>query len=262
MSASIWDKVGDAVIAQAATPATSAAPAEQSQASSLKSRIPTKWYFRLLDVASVIAWTYVVLTLFVVNVDRKVVDAVGIDPSLLDYKLFAIIGVAAVLVFVFGKGVIIPVLYILFFPLIVLFWKVPVFLFRRRSFVLAFAALNVCLSFFPSFKGNVVWFGVWSICAVLAYSSHTTALVAVAIVGITAALFRSYARIIRASFFPSRFVKLQERLVVRFAESDRVRRAMTLDDELRSAEIVKYDQEQLAKLAQSLSIAVALNKGV
>jgi hypothetical protein len=94
------------------------------------------------------------------------------------------------------------------------------------------------------------------------YSSHTTALVAWAIVGITAALFRSYARVIRASFFPSRFVKLQERFVVSFVESERVQKAMALDDDLRSSAIVQYDQQQLATLAQSLSVAVALNKGM
>jgi hypothetical protein len=131
MTESIWDKVGDAVILPAATAQT--APAEPTQASSVKNRIPARWYFRLLDAASVIVWTYVVLTLFVVNVDRKAVDAVGVDPGLLDYKLFAIIGIAAVLVFAFGKGVIIPVLYILLFPLVVLFWKVPAFLCTHRT---------------------------------------------------------------------------------------------------------------------------------
>jgi hypothetical protein len=257
----IWDKVGDSVIEPPAT-ATQAAPANPTAREAVTSRIPTRVYFRLLDLLSVFAWVYVVLTLFVVNVDRKVVDAFGLDPGLLDYKLFALIGVAAVLVLAFGKRVIIPVLYVVFFPLIVALWKMPVFLYRRRSFVLAFAALNVALSFFSSFKGNVVWFGVWTICAVVAYSSHTTALVTVAIVGMAAAVARSYIRLIRASFFPSRFVKLQERLVVRVVEHPRVQNAMTLDDDLRSTEIVQYDQQQLTTLAQSLSIAVTLNKGI
>ena len=103
----------------------------------------TRW----LDLAGTLFWLYAVTKIFVIDVDEKILEA--IDPDLagvLDYRiLFYVLLLVAGVVFL-GKWLFVAIPYILLFPLVVFFWKIPGFFVKRRSFPLVMAGFRPALA--------------------------------------------------------------------------------------------------------------------
>lgn len=93
------------------------------------------------ECTGILLWLYVFVKLFVFDLDIWVLDQ--FSPGLgrvLHYKVFAVIAAAVASWMVLGrKQFSSTVLYIVGYPLIVLFWRLPVFAFRRWPLILAFA---------------------------------------------------------------------------------------------------------------------------
>src|SRR3989339_795405 len=74
-------------------------------------------------------------------------------PEKKEKKTFVIIIILlTLLLIVLRKNFLTWFLYVLFYPAIILFWKIPYFIFRQKSWALAFAVLNSIISFFKSLK--------------------------------------------------------------------------------------------------------------
>lgn len=106
------------------------APAPQS------SRL--NWALR--EAIAIAAWLYVIVKLFVLDVDVNVVERYA--PTLrwlLDLKFFVLVSLVAGLSLVLGKQRFVPFFaYVVCYPLVLLFWRVPLAAFRRWPIVIAF----------------------------------------------------------------------------------------------------------------------------
>ena len=130
---SIWSRLErHGTMAVAVAPAQPASAQRKTSGPALpirSTRIPR----RVLDILGVLLWTYVVTKVLVADVDRALLQAVA--PTrvwLLDYRLIAYLVLAVVLTLSW-KRVWFVTLYVVFYPFVVLFVRIPWFLFTHRS---------------------------------------------------------------------------------------------------------------------------------
>src|ERR1700693_2127069 len=129
-------------------------PAETAKGKTAASRL-SAW---TLNFLSALVWLYIFIKLFVFDIDIYLVTK--INPELIwiiHFKFFILLGIVALL-FLLTRSV--PLLkwslYVLFFPLIILFWKIPYFIFRQKSWLLGMAFANAVVSLCTSLKYKVI----------------------------------------------------------------------------------------------------------
>lgn len=105
-----------------------------------------KWRLWLVfcDCAAALLWMFGLVKLFAVDIDRILVEAAVPSATwLLDYRLIAIPVFAAVVAGLFWRRwTLFFLVYVAAFPVIVVFWKIPAFMVKRRSWTLFMVALN------------------------------------------------------------------------------------------------------------------------
>jgi hypothetical protein len=103
-------------------------------------------------------WTYTILKIFVFDIDIYLFH--NLFPGyewLLTYKFVILIGIIGAAWLMIGtREIIIWLLYIALYPFIVIFWKIPYFVLRQRSWTFAIALIDVVVSFFQSFKHTFI----------------------------------------------------------------------------------------------------------
>lgn len=165
-----------------------------------------KWFHWLaLDILATLVWIYVLLKLFVFDVDIFLVGVVlPTYVSLLQFKLLVLMGLLSVALLLARKAVPLALLYILFFPLIVLFIKIPYFIYKRRSWQMAFVFISSIVSFFRDCRINFITTSVFLITftlLLLLSEPITLYLGAIVLFGLLCFLyFQSFVRV----FLPSR----------------------------------------------------------
>lgn len=218
--------------------------------------------FLLLDILGVLIWTYVFLKLFVFDVDRALLEWLAPDLlPVLNYRFFLFLGVMAVLVLLARKYWL-ALLYVFFFPLVVLFWKIPRLIYRTKSWLFAFASINVVASFIKDFKFNFLTktLAVFAMLGIL-LSSRPGILVPASLL-LLCLLFVSYYRNVRASFLPSRFIDLQVTAIEKVIEWEPVTTNIYIAEDLKQPSIQRFDEDQLRRFASSLSAGLLTVRGI
>jgi hypothetical protein len=125
-----------------------------------------KWRRPVLDVVASLLWLFAILKVFLVDVDREVLGALS------DYRAFFFIAIAVGFVFLLRRtGTFIAgMLYVVFYPLVVLLWKVPKWLYRLRSPGAFLATGNAIAGVFGNIRHSIVTFAI---------AAFTTLLIAV-----------------------------------------------------------------------------------
>jgi len=117
-----------------------------------------KVFWLRLDLAAILFWSYAVVKTFVFDVDIYLVSIAS--PTLvwlLNYKSLIFLGLILVAMLVTSSlAVGLAVLYVAFFPFVILFWKFPRFVWKQKSWLFAFAILNAAISFVRSFKRDFI----------------------------------------------------------------------------------------------------------
>ena len=114
-------------------------------------RYPT--YLR--DIIATTLWAYALVKLFVFDVDRYLLSLIVPNSMwILNLRLFAILLVLAVLWVILGnKRFLLSFAYVIGYPLVILFWKLPIFIFHRWALFLVLLPLiyDAFLSFRTTF---------------------------------------------------------------------------------------------------------------
>jgi hypothetical protein len=123
----------------------------------------SKFFSLLREVIAASFWIYVLLKLFIFDIDVYLVNKYLPDYAwLLNFKFFILIGTIAIIWLVTkNKHILSWSLYILFYPVILLLWKIPFFVFKQKSWIFAFALINAVISFFKSIKYNFIVFALF-----------------------------------------------------------------------------------------------------
>jgi hypothetical protein len=248
---SLWDKVDVVVLrdGEPETPSKDPKPDKEASARQLRRHL------RILDVMGVVFWLYVLLKLFVFDVDRELVEAVFPNSDgLTNYRILFFLAVL-VLVVVLTKRKWIAILYIgyvLFYPLVVLLWKLPRLIYKTKSWLVALAAVNVITAVFRDFKFNIITKSLALVALLLILASDNALVLVPASLALVLLLLVTLYRSIKASLSGSRFLDLQKSALKRFGESDFVEQFVHVPESLRDAELEKFDKDQMTEFVGKL----------
>lgn len=146
----VWDLI-DTLIAENPEPAVSATAGTEKQqrrrGGARRRRKRTDWR-RALDVTSVIFWSFVVVKLFIGDLDRAIFAVIAPQAVwILDFRWLLVLVLAALLLLLFkSRKLGLSLAYVVGFPLVLLCWKLPKFLIKKRSSLLVVALAGVVAS--------------------------------------------------------------------------------------------------------------------
>lgn len=142
---------------------------ESSQHPNKNKTIKRRILVLIRELLSIFIWVYVIIKLFIFDIDIFLVG--NLSPNyvwLINYKFFILIGILAIIMLVTkNKHILSWSLFVFFYPVILLFWRIPVFLFKKKSWNLVFALIDSIISFFRSFKQTFILTAFFLISAVV-----------------------------------------------------------------------------------------------
>ena len=131
----------------------------------------------------------------------------------LDYRFFIFLGGTAVMLVLLGTaGFVLWAGYILSYPFILLFWKIPSFIFRLGGWVLALAVTEFVFSFFRSFRYHVIMTALFMIALVVVMSSHDAPLLYAGSAILFALLLVIYLRALFRVFKPTNLFQIHRKI--------------------------------------------------
>src|SRR5258707_1948035 len=230
--------------------ATPAAPAPDPSAG--------KSIWLLTDLAASLFWLYVVTKLFFIDTDVLLAQWLFPDAAwLLQFKFIFFLGVLAVLFLLFGLGLgLLVVSYVVFFPIIVVAWKIPSFVFKRKIWTLAFAVINLVISFFQSLRYRLVVSTCWLLAVVVIFASDDPQLLWPACIVLIGCILASYIHRFMFVLKPSGPLRVYIKLFsgLRPAVSGK------LDDDVRALALVDLNKNQLQQWKTKLELCVLFNR--
>jgi hypothetical protein len=245
---SLWDKVDYSlvVVPVVAEPTLDAVKKAEEQKRAWRRLRP------VLDALGTLFWVYVILKVFVFNVDFAVLG------GLARYRFFIFVAIAMWLVLTIRKTwpILATFAYILFFPLVVICWKLPKLLYRARSPVAFMAAANAVTSVFADLRRSVIVSGVVAFSALVVATSHNRDLLAAAASALGTVLVMALYRTIRVSVVPNRFLEVQQTAIRRALDAKFMKTLLEPTVEFREVEVAKFNQSQQTALIQDLGNAV------
>jgi hypothetical protein len=254
----IWQKVDLSVLAK---DSTKKAPPDTDEEKRRKARRRRRWIV-ILDVIGALVWLYVFLKLFVFDVDRAIIEQIAPNAlEVLNYRFFFLLAVVALVVLI-ARRYWVGLLYIVFFPFIVLFWKIPRLIYRTKSWLALLAVINVIASFVKDFKFNFVTKSLAVFCILGVLTSDRVIVLVPASVTLFALLLIAFYRNIRASFSPSQFIDLQVTFLEKVSEADGFANLVDVAQDLKQPSIKKFDEAQLRRFAGNLQNGMLAVRGV
>ncbi len=257
MATDIWQKVDLDLVE---------IPAEEAPQSDKPT--PAEWLSRwkrirpYIDALASLFWVYAVLKVFIFDVDRSLIELVAPDAGwLADFRLLAFVALLAIAA-VIGRSLnaILCVVYVLFFPGVVFFWKIPKALIKTRSWVTFFAVANVLVDVIGSFRYVAVAAALWLFAAVFVLATDSQVLLVPSLLALLAVLGVSYWRTIRFSARPTRFLEVQSKVIESTMESDRFTGVLAIGEDLNSDEVTKFNAEQQQAFTQRLANGVLAHR--
>lgn len=254
----IWAKIDPRT-----TLGSQSAPSDGS-GTSLREAFPVKsgvWRSRIAayDVVSTVFWVWLIVKVFVGDVDRWISKYIPILGILLDFRLLVVVA-AVTMIVVAGKKAWLGLPYVVLFPVVFLFWKTPKTLLRLRSWNGFLVFVNASYVFCRKFKRNLVIRVLELISAVLVITTDVTYILIPCLVILALGLLYHYGQTAISAVRTSRFLKNQQELVRRILKSESIKKTYEIDPKLRDPEIEKFDKEQVQVFANSVSAGLVVWK--
>lgn len=149
-------------------------------------------FFR--ETLAIFIWLYAILKVFVFDIDNYLVNRFFPNYAwIVYYKFLVFLFIAAVFWLITKNSkIIVLVLFILFYPVILIFWKIPVFLLKTKSAVLTFALIDSVISFFKSLKFSFVTTSFYLVATAIVLNSDNKYVLSVSILVLVGILFLVY----------------------------------------------------------------------
>jgi hypothetical protein len=203
-------------------------------------------------------WIYAITKLFVVDIDVHLMSL--INPQLLwllNYKLTILLALIAIAMLVSRSLTLaLAVCYITFYPLIVVLWKVPRFVWTQTSWLLALAIVNAVIAFFYSFRRDFIIGTIFIISTVtLLNTSDMYVLYGTAVTSFVIVAFAYYLAFLKA-FKPSAVFETYTRLF----PAVRTSKLLEVDASLRNLPSESMSEQQVQLRTSSLQNVVLFNR--
>lgn len=212
------------------------------------------------EIIAVLFWLYVVVKLFAFDIDVYLMKRLQPDYVwLLNLKFFILIGILALVWLVTkSKSVLAWTSYVVFYPVIIVFWRIPFFVFKQKSWILAFAFINAMTSFVRSLKYSFIASAFFLISVVVIFRSSTDALLWISTVIIFVILLMAYIHRLVAIFKPSEIFKIHIKVISEIRKRGRF--LFQIDEGIKNLPIEHLDQSQMDKWTASLQMSVLFNR--
>lgn len=222
-----------------------------------------RWVF-VADLTGAVTWAYWFIKFFVADVDVLLIRA--INPGLqwiLGFKsigfLFALFVVG---IFVWKIKTVLFVVYVLFFPLIVLFWKVPKVVFKSKSWIFALAAINTLGLAFKNYRYNLITKSISIIFIILVLYTDVKPVLMVAAAGLLAVIVIATFRITKNAFSPDWFIQVHEKIIRRLTSTNQKEEEDELSRDIEAGKVTTLDENQVQALINKINSSLFVNRGL
>jgi len=200
-----------------------------------------------MEILAPLIWIYVIVNLFLVNLDLLVVERAPVLDPLFRYRLllgtlFLVLAVR----FWRKKGFLLPLTFLVFYPGIVLFVRFPLVVYRRRSWTLALAFAHAVFGLVLGFRRAAYAWAATLIVFILAATDATWTLAGTGIMAFTLMLYSILALLVQA-LRPFRYLSVQANIYSeRLADIDKHR----LDPRLRAMRRQELREEHVKEIVE------------
>jgi hypothetical protein len=217
-----------------------------------------KIFWAVLNLAAVLFWLYAIIKIFVFDVDVYLVSfAIPDLVWVLNYKLLIFLGlilIAMLLTRSFDLGF--AVVYIALYPFVILFWKLPRFVWKQQSWLFAFAILNTIIGLFRSFKRDFISATLFLISAVLILTTANHYILYASSLVILALIVLAYVLAFARAFKPSAVFQTYRKVFPVIRKSD----FLKTDASVRNLPVETMTTKQLELRTNGLQNMVLYNR--
>ena len=150
--------------------------------------------------------------------------------------------------------------YIIAFPLIVFFWKLPTLFVAHRSWNLFLAIVQAAFTFFSDFRYNVITKGLALFATLGVFKSSNKGILLACGCYFAFLVVRSLARLVRKTFSPPRFLTMQREQLDRAVSSDKLQSLVTVPAELGNSDIAVYNETQFHQVVMKITTGIVLTR--
>lgn len=223
---------------------------------------PKRWVpiSRYLDVLGTLLWSYLVIKVFIIDIDREMLANLGPSAvALLDYRVVAYLLLFAAAVW-YWRSAWWRVLYVVFYPIVVLFWKVPYFLYRRRSWALCLAVVQTIASISSDLRYRATTLSLAVVAAIITLFTNFAPFIVAGVLYLGWLVAWTLIRFTLRTFHAPSFTTIQGKWIRRILATDNLGSAFLLADEYKQPDVENYDATQAQHVAMKVSIGIIVNK--
>lgn len=208
----------------------------------------------------VIFWIYIFLKLFVIDIDVYFFNRFFPNYSwLLNLKVIFFASIISLLLLGMKyKNLLWYLFVLLFYPLLFLFIRIPYWIFKKKSWNLAFLFINGMISYFRSFKYNFIFLTIYLIALALLFNSNNPSMIWISLVLILILILISYFQAFVFVFKPSAIFQVYLKIFSGFRKFSSF--TFKIDDEIKNLPVQNLNQQQLQKWTSSLQMVVLCNR--
>jgi len=223
----------------------------------------SRFFFVLKEIVAILFWVYVIVKLFIFDIDIFLVNKfLPYYVWLLSFKFFILItAIAVVWLVTKNKRILSWSLYIFFYPAIVLFWKIPFFVFKQGSWIFAFALINAVISFFKSIKYNFIAAALFLASLAVVFGFSNEKLLWPAVLCLFIILLIVYVHRFILVFKPSSIFQMYIKIFSATRKYGTKQASLfALEESMKNLSVVSLDQKQLERWAANLQWSVLFNR--
>lgn len=214
----------------------------------------------IFEVVALVLWIYFFVKLFVFDFDTYLMEKFIPEYAwVLNFKFFIFLGLLG-FTFLFARSLssLKRVGFVVAYPVIILFWRMPKAILQQKSWILIFAAVSGIVNFFRAFRGNIIVATIILIsCAAISVFDGATILW-VAAAALLLSISSIYIRTILSAFRPTTIFKFYINALPPIR--NHFTTTLRLDDEIRDIPKANLDDAQLKVWATKLETPVLINR--
>lgn len=213
------------------------------------------------NIIAIIFWLYLIIKLFIYDIDYYLIK--NFFPKaewIIEYKFIILLSILFVLFFFAKKNyAVLLTLFIIFYPFVLLFYKIPFLIYKTKSWTIAIAFINTIISFFSGFKYNFFVFSITTISFFFLFKFDNPIILYSTIVVLIVTIIVVYFNRFLTIFTPSSMHKIHLNVVNFIIKHTVV--MTTIDDEIKNLQVTEMNSTQLQKWTNNLQTTVILNRG-
>jgi hypothetical protein len=222
------------------------------------------------EILAILFWAYAITKLFIFDIDIFLIA--NLAPNyiwLINYKFFILIGILAVIFLVTkNRHILLWSLFICFYPVILFLWRIPVLVFKKKSWNLVFAFVDSVVSFFKSSKSMFIVTAIFLISTAIIFVASNSVLLWVSLVALLVIHLWAYVQRMILVFKPSGVHQVYNRVfsflgdMARFRSSGTgtVATELVLSEKELELSLGNMDETQIQKWTTGVQWLVLFNR--